>query len=256
MPNDSIIKTIIVAFLLCVFCSVLVSSSAIYLKPLQEKNKLLETKKNILIASGLMEEGKTIEEMFKQITVRIIDLKTGEFDDEIDPSQYDVKKAIKDPLLAYKIPKDLDLAKIKRRAKSVPVYLVMKEDQIDTVILPIYGKGLWSTMYAFLALEGDTNTVKGLSFYEHAETPGLGGEVDNELWKKSWKGKKVFSPDWAPVIDLPKAKVDPQRPEAIHQVDGLSGATLTTRGVKNLLRYWLGENGYGPFLANLRQQGV
>jgi len=150
----------------------------------------------------------------------------------------------------------LDLAKIKRRAKSVPVYLVMKEDQIDTVILPIYGKGLWSTMYAFLALEGDTNTVKGLSFYEHAETPGLGGEVDNELWKKSWKGKKVFSPDWAPVIDLPKAKVDPQRPEAIHQVDGLSGATLTTRGVKNLLRYWLGENGYGPFLANLRQQGV
>ena len=256
MSNDSILKTIIVATLLCIVCAVFVSASAVFLKPLQEKNKLLETKKNILIAAELFNEGDDIEEQFKKISVKIVDLKTGNYAKEIDPKKFDQKKSTKDPLTSYQIPKNKDQAGIKKRSKYAAVYFVMKDLKIQTVILPIYGKGLWSTMYAFLALERDTTTVKGLSFYEHFETPGLGGEVDNPLWKKQWKGKKVFSPSWDVVIDIAKAKVDLKRPEAIHQVDGLSGATLTSRGVKNLIRYWLGKDGYAPFLAKLRELGV
>jgi len=147
------------------------------------------------------------------------------------------------------------VAKIKRRALKAPVFLVREGGKLQTIILPIHGKGLWSTMYAFLALEGDANTVKGYTFYDHGETPGLGGEVDNTLWKQQWVGKKIFDKDWNLAVEILKGKVNRQKPEAIHQADGLSGATLTTVGVNNLMHYWLSENGFGKFLARIRNQG-
>ncbi len=252
MSNDSIKKTVTVAGLLCIVCSVIVSYTAVTLKPVQERNKALETKKNILAAAGLLEEGKSIDELFKVISSKVVDLATGEFAD-IDPEKFDQKKSAKDPETNIAIANDI--AKIQRRSKYASVYIVRKDDKIDTIILPIHGKGLWSTMYAFLALAADTNTVKGLSFYDQLETPGLGGEIDNPLWKAKWVGKKVFKEDWTPAITLPKGIVDPSKPNAIHEVDGLAGATLTTRGVENLVVYWLSSDGFGPFLSNLRSQG-
>ena len=125
-------------------------------------------------------------------------------------------------------------------------------DQITKIILPVHGKGLWSTMYGFLALNRDGETVEGFAFYQQGETPGLGGEVDNPKWKASWIGKKVLDESGNPVIDIVKGSVDTTRPEAVHQVDGLSGATITSNGVENLLRFWLGENGFGPYLSKIR----
>ena len=255
MSNDSIKKTITVAALLCIVCSVLVSAAAVGLKPIQESNKALETKKNILKAAGLMKPGVTIEETFQKIKVRVVDLETGAIKIGPQYKNYDQKAASKDPTLSVHIPEDKDLGRIGRRAKLANVYLVTNGDEIDTIILPVYGKGLWSTMYAFLALGGDTNTVKGYSFYEHGETPGLGGEVDNPFWQNQWVGKRIFDENWNLSIDILKGRVDPSNPEAIHQVDGLSGATLTTVGVKNFMLYWLGEDGFGPFLAKLRAEG-
>jgi Na+-transporting NADH:ubiquinone oxidoreductase subunit C len=251
MSNDSITKTLIVAGLLCIVCSVIVSYTAVTLKPVQERNKALETKKNILAAAGLLDENSNVEEQFKLITAKVIDLATGEISEQ-DPERFDQKKAAKNPETSVAITDDR--AKIQRRSKYASVYLVQKDNITDTIILPIHGKGLWSTMYAFLALAGDANTVKGLSFYEHGETPGLGGEVDNRLWKKKWIGKKVFDENWRPALKLPKGVVDPSKPDAIHEVDGLAGATLTTRGVENLILYWLGEDGFGPFLSKMRKQ--
>lgn len=255
MANDSIGKTITVAVLLCIVCSVLVSTAAVKLKPLQDRNKALSTKANILIAADLMSAAGNVDELFKKIEVRYVNLSSGRYDETVDPKKYNRKKYLKDSRLSWVIPKSKDLAKIGRRVKTAPVYLVKEEGKLKTIILPIHGKGLWSTMYAFLALEGDANTVKGYTFYDHGETPGLGGEVDNPLWQKQWVGKKLFDQDWTLAIDILKGKVNLERPEAIHQADGLSGATLTTLGVENLMHYWLGEDGFGNYLAWIRTEG-
>lgn len=255
MSNDSVGKTFLVAALICIVCSVLVSAAAVGLKPVQEFNKALETKRNILQAAGLMQPGITVEEAFREIETRVVDLQTGEIKSGPQYERYDQTAASKDPALSIRIPKERDLGKIKRRAKLANVYLVAGQNGIETIVLPIYGKGLWSTMRAFLALGGDANTVKGYTFYEHGETPGLGGEVDNPSWQGQWVGKRIFDENWNLSVDILKGRVDPSRPEAVHQVDGLSGATLTTVGIENFMLYWLGEDGFGPFLARLRAKG-
>ncbi|GGO80535.1 Na(+)-translocating NADH-quinone reductase subunit C [Marinobacterium nitratireducens] len=251
--NDTIGKTLTVTILLCVICSVVVSAAAVLLKPQQVSNKELDRKSNILAAAGISDPSKSVDELFAQITTRMVDLETGKFTDEVDPATYDATKAAKDPALSVKLDRGEDIASIKRQAKYMPVYLVQDGDQIEKVILPVHGYGLWSTLYGFLALEGDLNTVIGLGFYSHAETPGLGGEVDNPAWKALWPGKKVYDEgSMDPKLHLIKGNVDPASPTAQHQVDGLSGATLTSNGVTNLVQFWLGENGYAPFLANLK----
>jgi Na+-transporting NADH:ubiquinone oxidoreductase subunit C len=255
MAKETTSKTLLVAASLCIVCSVLVSTAAVKLKPIQEKNKALSTKKNILMVAGLTQEGKSVDELFKKIEVKVVDLATGEYDSSVDASSFDQKAAAKDPAKNVVIPADLDIAKIRTRAKKAVVYLVKEQGKIETIILPLHGKGLWSTMYAFLALEKDGNTVKGYSFYDHGETPGLGGEVDNPSWKAQWVGKTMFDSHWNVSVDLVKGKVNPDKPEAIHQVDGLAGATLTTVGVENLTRYWLGDHGFGKFLSRIRKGG-
>ncbi|UTA49399.1 Na(+)-translocating NADH-quinone reductase subunit C [Simiduia sp. 21SJ11W-1] len=246
--NDTIKKTIIVALSLCIVCSVVVSTAAVMLKPMQVKNKELDFKRNILMAAGLMEEGKTVEELFAQIETRVVDLETGKFTEEVAPANYDQRKASKDPARSTKLEPQEDIAKIGRRENLAKVFLLTKDGDIEKVILPVKGYGLWSTLYGFIALESDLNTVVGLGFYEHGETPGLGGEVDNPKWKALWVGKEVYD-GGAVAIDVIKGSA-PAGDE--HKIDGLSGATLTSVGVENLVRFWMGENGYAEFLTNLK----
>lgn len=255
MSNESIGKTVIVAILVCLVCSILVSTAAVRLKPLQEKNKALYKKTNILEAAGILEENKDVEELFGKIETRYVDLKTGAFNETINSDSYNVERALKNPDQSISIEDERDLANINRRVKTVEIYLVKEDNEIQTIILPVYGKGLWSTMYAFIALEGDGRTVKGLRFYEHGETPGLGGEIDNPDWQEIWVGKQIYDEDWNMEIDVLKGAVDPTSPESVHQVDGLSGATLTTVGVRNLVRYWLGRDGFYNFLSRISTQG-
>jgi Na+-transporting NADH:ubiquinone oxidoreductase subunit C len=247
--NDSIGRIIRVALALCVVCSVIVSTAAVLLKPAQEANKDLDRKRNILAAGGMLEEGRSVDELFERIDARYVDLRSGEFTDAV-PAGYDPRAASKDPSLSSDVTDDI--AKVGRRADYAEVYLVAGPgDGVDKIILPVHGYGLWSTLYGFIALESDANTIAGLGFYEHGETPGLGGEVDNPRWKAQWPGKQVYR-DGQVEIELLKGTVDRGSPDAGWQVDGLSGATLTSRGVTNLLQFWLGEQGFGPFLENLR----
>lgn len=250
--NDSIKKTLIVAFSLCIVCSVIVSTAAVMLKPAQEVNKTLDRKRNILAAAGMLDESRGVEEQFSQVTTRVVDLRSGEFADDIDATKYDQRKAAKDPASSDVLTNEQDQAKISRREHFATVYLVEDEQgDIDKIILPVHGYGLWSTLYGFIALESDANTVVGLGFYEHGETPGLGGEVDNPRWKAFWPGKQVYR-DGDVAIGLIKGNVDPSNASADWQIDGLAGATLTARGVTNLVQFWLGENGFQPFLNNLK----
>lgn len=255
MPNDSIKKTIIVAASLCIVCSILVSTAAVYLKPMQTENKILDVKKNLLMAAGLIDSSAQKEEIleeFKKIRTLVINLDTGEEVEGVDPVSYDQRKAAKDPSASKRIDSDKDKASIKVRAKYSKVYHVMDEEEVLMIVLPVHGKGLWSTMYGFLALAPDTRTVQGFGFYEHGETPGLGGEVDNPAWKSLWKGKSVLNTNHTPDITVVKGSVDPNSPKANSMVDGLSGATITARGVQFLLHYWLGDDGFSKYLASFR----
>lgn len=249
--NDTVKKTITVAFLLCLVCSIVVSGAAVILKPTQQTNKALDRKANILAAAGIATEGQDIDTLFSQFDARVVDLETGRYTDAVDVETYDQNKAAKDPKLSQALSDEVDIAGINRRERYATVYLLEQEGQLQRVIIPVRGYGLWSTLYGFLALEGDGNTVAGLGFYSHGETPGLGGEVDNPRWKAHWPGKRVFDEQGHPVIELVKS-VDPHDPKAVNKVDALSGATLTSNGVENLLLFWLGENGFGSYLANLQ----
>lgn len=251
--NDSIKKTLTVAITLCVFCSIVVSTAAVLLRPMQDANKELDFKRNILSAAHLLEEGKSVDELFSKIETRIVDLRTGKFSDEVSVESYDQRKAMKDPAQSEKLSPDVDIAGLSRIEHFAKVYLVKDSQGLDKIVLPIRGYGLWSTLYGFIALEADLNTVVGLGYYEHGETPGLGGEVDNPKWKSIWPGKKVYGNDGDVQLAVVKGAVDPQANGAEYKVDGLSGATLTSDGVTNMIQFWLSENGYAEFLANLQK---
>ena len=259
-PKDSIAKTIGVAAALCIVCSIMVSMAAVMLKPLQVENQKLDIKKNLLAAAGLVKSGATkveIEQAFANVKTILINLDQGQEDQSVDLATFDQVKAAKDATLGKLIDAKTDVAKIKRRERHSKVYLVGSNGQVELIVLPIYGKGLWSTMYGFIALAPDTKTVRGFSFYQHGETPGLGGEIDNKKWQASWIGKIALDGgNFGPIIRVLKGKVNSASPQAASQVDGLSGATLTSRGVEGMVRYWLGKDGFGPFLANFRQGGI
>ncbi|TWT67609.1 Na(+)-translocating NADH-quinone reductase subunit C [Posidoniimonas polymericola] len=256
MQRDSVSFTFTVAAVLCVVCSLLVSSAAEALKPIQEKNKQLDKNKNVLMAAGLLPDdadATTVKSIFdERIREVLVDLDSGKEMPEAEaPKGYDPRKAAKNASLQEPVEPSDALKGIRFREPYAPVYKITKEgDQnaIEGYILPVYGKGLWSTLYGFLALEADRQTVRGITFYEHAETPGLGGEVDNPKWKAKWHGKTARK-DGQVVIEVVKgaASSDPQ--VAPQQVDGLSGATLTTNGVDALVQYWLGPEGFGPYLT-------
>lgn len=250
--KDSTSYTITVAFLLCLVCSVIVAGASVSLKPLQEENKANDFKKNILSAAGLLEPGKSVDELFSKVQTKIVDLDTGKFTDAVNPETYNERKAAKDPNMSEPLPADEDIAKIGRIEKYAEVYLAKNAKGNQILILPVRGYGLWGTLYGFLALESDYNTIVGLGFYEHKETPGLGAEVDNPSWKALWDGKKAYDPEGDVAIQVIKGSVDKQTPNAEYKVDGLSGATLTSRGVDHLVRFWLGPDGFKPFLQNLK----
>jgi len=252
LPNDNIVKTIVVATMLCLVCSIIVSSAAIVLKPKQVANKLLDKKSNILTVAGISGEG-SIDELFQQIETRVVDMATGEYTSEVDAETFDQRKASKDPVYRIDLSSGQDIAGIGGRSKFANVYLVNKDNAIDKIILPVKGYGLWSTMYGFIALESDAKTVSGITFYEHGETPGLGGEIENKKWQTSWQGKQLVNADGDIALKLIKGLVSEATPDAEYKIDGLAGATLTSNGVTNLVQFWMGENGFGPYLERVRK---
>jgi Na+-transporting NADH:ubiquinone oxidoreductase subunit C len=253
LPNDNIVKTIGVATLLCLVCSIVVSGAATILKPTQLANALLDKKNNILAVAGVVQTGKTVDELFAQIDTRVVDLATGEYTDEVDAASFDQRRAAKDPDFRVALSKQQDIAQLGGgRSKYANVYLVRDGEEVSKIILPIKGYGLWSTLYGFIALDGDAETVSGITFYEHKETPGLGGEIENKKWQASWKGKKIFDVSGQPALHLIKGVVGADTVDAENKIDGLAGATLTSRGVSNLVQFWMGDDGFGHYLKRTR----
>ena len=257
MRRNSLGYAVLFATAICVVCAVVVSSSAVSLKPRQDRNADLERKKNVLLAAGLVAEGESlpadeIEARFGVVEAVAVDLKTGREDPEFNLDRYDQTKALSDPATSYEAP--ANPAKVQRLPNRAVVYQ-LKDDagNLEMLILPVEGKGLWSTLYGFLALDADLNTVRGITFYKHGETAGLGGEVDNPRWKALWPGRKAFDASGEPVISVIRGRAGSPE-EDPHRVDGISGATLTGRGVGMLVQFWLGGDGFGPYLDRLGRE--
>ncbi len=250
--------TILFAAAVCLVCSVFVASAAVFLKPLQDANIVLDRQKKVLTVAGLMEEGQKlsaaeVNAIFeKNIQPQVIDLATGEPNNEVDPNTFDQQRAAKDPALSQ--PAAANNAQVRRVPNQALVYKVVRNGKLEATILPIEGKGLWSTLYGFLALAPDFDTISGITFYQHGETPGLGGEVDNPRWKALWQGRKAFDDKGAIRIQVKKGQAGSVESDP-HNVDGLSGATLTSRGVSDLVQFWLSDAAFGPYLDTARAGG-
>ncbi len=287
MQRDSISNTFIVAASLCLICSLLVSAAAIQLKPRQDKNSELYRKRNVLDVAGLerkaVESAGGVERVFSErVTDLIVDLRTG---DEAPAALVAAMKADGpananlteagaiakyNPLRVAKNSKspsqnkDLatpfenkkeDLAGIGAgRENFAHVYVYRASSESEAVyIFPIRGLGLWSTLHGFVALKDDLKTVAGITFYEHGETPGLGGEIENPNWKAKWPGKQVFGNGPDVELKVIKGTADPAD---THAIDGLSGATITSNGVSNIVKFWLGPKGFGPFITKHSNVGM
>ncbi|NLS90658.1 MAG: Na(+)-translocating NADH-quinone reductase subunit C [Planctomycetaceae bacterium] len=254
MHKESPIRVLAIAALVCAVCSIFVSAAAVGLRPQQQANKLRDTQRYILQTAGLYEPGSEgdLAALFQQIEGRVIDLETGEFVEGVTPDDLEKQGAKNE---AMKIAAESDIAGLGEKPARRAIYFVREGNRLERLILPVEGKGLWSTMHGFVALGPDLATIKTFCIYDHAETPGLGGEVSSPKWLALWDEKTAIDAEGRPILEVVKGAVDPRSPNADHQIDGLSGATLTGRGVTNLVHFWLGEQGYGPLLDRLREGG-
>lgn len=249
--KDSFSGTLGVVVAISLICSVIVAGAAVGLKPTQDEQKHIDKQRNILSVAGLLEKNTDVGKVYaERIEPRVIDLATGDY---VEAADFNAALAIKDPNQSIQINPEDDVAGIRVRPKYSDVYLVKGEDgKINQVILPMHSKGLWSMIYAFVSLQPDGNTLNGLTYYQQGETAGLGGEIANPLWQAQFAGKKLYNEEGKVAIRVVRGAGS----DKTHGVDGLSGASITTKGVQNSFVYWFGQNGFAPYLAKLKAEGV
>ncbi len=260
--RDSIGNILIVAISVCLVASILVSMAAVGLKPAQEANRLLNERQNILVAAGVLapgarvdEQGRGINELFEQFDVRVVDLRTGEYVDHIDPQAFDQLRAARDPDSSRRLSGEEDKPTLRRLENYGIVYLLRGDDgAVERTVLPVRGMGLWGTMFGYLAISGDLVSAEGIAFHRHQETPGLGGEIENPRWRAQWEGLRLFDDEGRPAVEVVKSRAPEGTDARQRQVDMLAGATLTSRGVENLVNFWLSDLGYGAYLDRLRRE--
>ena len=267
LDKESPANVIGLALTLCVVCSLFVSVSAVGLRSLQSANMTLDKRANILSVAGFKDvtSSKEINKIFDdRFEVQLIDMDTGKpaaeeamkalkkvgkdfGSEEATIDKYDQIWASKSkkPAVSDELTKEEDKPQIKYREKFSQVYVLKSEsgEGVDKYVFPVRGYGLWSMMKGYLAVEPDLQTIAGLTFYEHGETPGLGGEIQSARFKAEWPGKKIYNDEGAVAIRVMKAA-----PKDAYSVDALSGATITSNGVSNMMQYWLGDEGFGPYI--------
>lgn len=258
---DSPRYTILFATAVCVVCALMVSVAAVSLQPRQKANARLYMEKNVLVAAGLVKPGqdvgtREVEKFFAgELRARLVDLETGELvpEGKMDPRAYDQRAARNDPAASRAAP--ANSAGIGRLPKYGVAYFVLKDGQAQQVVIAIEGLGMWGTVYGFLSLDRDGNTIRGLTYYDQKETPGLGGEIGNPAWQALWKGRNAYDGNGLPAIAVIKGPAGPPDKDPF-RVDGMSGATITSNAITRLTQFWLSDNGYGRFLKRFKERGM
>jgi Na+-transporting NADH:ubiquinone oxidoreductase subunit C len=255
-PRESAIRAIVITLLVCTVCSALIATTVSVLQPYKEKNRTQQRRARIqeIIATVPGLAGVVGPLASAKLESRLVELATGAYVDDAEAHRFDPRKAARDPQTSLALSPERDLAGIGRRAHLAKVFLVSEGDELRLLVLPVYGAGYISTLYGYLALDADLKSIRGLSFYEHGETPGLGSEIENPQWREQWSGKWLRDPSGELRIEVARGRAPSSGEEARYQVDGISGATRTGMGVTNLLRFWLGPDGFGPYLQRLQTE--
>ncbi|PIZ62526.1 MAG: NADH:ubiquinone reductase (Na(+)-transporting) subunit C [Candidatus Marinimicrobia bacterium CG_4_10_14_0_2_um_filter_48_9] len=219
-----------------IICSILLASAATLLKPAQEENIQTDIKKNILRAVQLIEPDqkyakKDILDMFAKRMSSVV----------VDPAGTVIPNLTADEVNADE-------------TDRLPIYLLKDANgAVTAYCFPISGKGLWSTVKGYLALDSDLNTVRGITFYSHGETPGLGGEISKDWFIENFVGKKILDTNGSLVgITIEKGKLRADTKGKEHKVDGISGATLTGKGINEFLMGDLER--FNPYFTILRNK--
>ncbi|MEX0962930.1 MAG: Na(+)-translocating NADH-quinone reductase subunit C [Pseudohongiellaceae bacterium] len=255
MDNESPLKAIIVVVSTALVCSVLVTVAAVSLQPIQNAYQDLERIGYIVGISGIAEPVEELSELeiiaaFQDLEPRIVDLERGTFDETYNPRTFDTREVATAPEFSVTIPTAEDLARLGQRSRLATIYLVRENDELVRIILPVYGQGMWSTIYGFVAIENDLNTIADMTIYEQGETPGIGDPIQSREWQTRWQGRKLYDEDGTLRFRIIRGAVDRSSAGSIYEVDGLTGATMTTNGVMNMVRYWFGPHGFETFLNN------
>ena len=252
--RESTTRALTVAITVAFICGLLVSVVAVSLRPIHKANIEAERIAQLeLVLAALSDIGRSMT--IDNLEARIVELGSGEFDDSMDPTTFDADRAAAKPATSAAIPADLDLAGLKRRALHAPVYLVRNAgEKIDLIILPVSGRGYQSTLRAWLVLDGDTQTVRALKFYQHGETPGVGARIEEPEWEAQWRDLRAFDDAGVLRIGVRSQVGGAYSDDAEYQVDGISGATRTAQGVDGMVRFWLGEFGFATFLQRVREE--
>ena len=253
--------TIGFAAVVCVVCALVVAVAAVGLRSRQEDNALAFRQKNVLLAVGLVKpdvalSDRELQEIFdRHVETRLVEIASGRYEEggKIDPRTYNQRRARNDPALSRAAPPNE--AKVARLPTYGGVFLVRDgtgDKTVRQVVLPIEGIGMWGTLYGLLAVDRDGKTIRGITFYDQKETPGLGGEISNPKWQALWVGRHAFDANWAPKLTVIKGTAGPPERDP-HRVDAISGATITSNAVSRLVGFWLSDDGYGPYLKRFRE---
>ena len=247
--EDTPIRALTIALAVAVVCALAVSLAAVTLRPLYLANQEEERVGRLTaILDALSAQGWSYS--FTDMEARAIRLDDGAYDADIDPNLFDARKSALELATSIALEPDEDIAGIRRRANHAVVYLTRDSaGRPDLLILPVYGIGYQSALRGYLALDGNGNDILALRFYEQGETPGLGDRIQDPDWEALWQGKRAFADDGSVAISVGGTGQGGSE----FRVDGISGATRTTQGVDSLVRFWLGDKGYGPFLARVRK---
>lgn len=250
LPNESRVKTVAVAVLVSAVSAVVVAGTAVTLRPLQEANRAAERQARLdaMIAELPGMADIVTASGADSLETVIVDLRSGTVAEDLDPAGFDLRATAQDPATSTALAAVDDIAGIGRRPDFSRIYLVRVGEALRLLILPVYATGYQSTIHAYLALEGDLNTVAALSIVEQAETPGLGARVQDRKWLDLWPGKKIANEQGRVLISVVRGSG-----QTIYEVDGITGATRTSNAVTNMIRFWLGEHGYGPVLERFRR---
>lgn len=250
--RDSTRRTILVSLAICFACSVAVSISTVLLRPIRSEHARLarEARVREMLSrqpglSGLVGDLPDVD-----LEQWVVELATGARAPEIDPASFDPQRAATDPGAGRVVPAERDIARIKHQARHAVVTVVRRADVIQTLVLPVFGRGYASVIHATVAIAADGKTIQGLTIDRHGETPGIGSEIEEPEWLRQFSGKQALDEEGLPTLEV--VTDEPSNEPARSRVDFISGATRSSLGVGRALRFWLGEDGYGPFLARVR----
>jgi Na+-transporting NADH:ubiquinone oxidoreductase subunit C len=235
----------------------MVSAAVVYLRPAQLAWAEIERSRMILELAGLLPEKEALPDRvvalrYRELDVRLVDLQSGVFEPGRDALTYDAIAASQQTSGGVEIPAAVDLARIGRRAQLEKVYLRLSDGALQRIVLPLRGQGMWAPIHGYIALEGDLVTIFGIAILEHGETPGIGDQIQSPAWCDSWSGKRAFDRHGRVLLAAAGSGRVPLALAPDHTFDAITGATVTVNAVTDMVSYWLGEHGFGPFLSRLR----